>query len=185
MHNVPVYRPKIRLVSNEYPQKITEFKCYENFISWLTYNFVNLLLVDNFKGRLLITNIEGRFQNTGDSPVLYMVRDEFGSTYSVNEIMQAWYVHRKKSRSLWADFRKPKGQYRKDPVPYTHGWKGSWGKRIHTQQELRRNSYDQAYVRGKRRKGYLPDSWNGNSQDDHRRAKSWKHRSKRKHQWRD
>lgn len=51
-----------------------------------------------------------------------------------------------------------------------------------TTQESRMSIRDKKYVRAKRRKSNLPNAWDDNFV---RREKSWKSRTKRKHQYRD
>lgn len=68
-------------------------------------------------------------------------------------------------------------------------WSWYW-RGVRTTNEIRQNAahiaeYGETFVRGKRRRYNIPTSWDDrpNSQWDTR--KSWKHNSKRKHQWKE
>lgn len=95
----------------------------------------------------------------------------WGTKYNYEYIPDGWY---------WYG---PVFRYRYDPVPGVKHWRNSilsYYRRMKTTQERRWSLAHQPYVRGKRNKRNLPNSW-----DDYhyaRREKGWK-RTKKKRQW--
>jgi hypothetical protein len=194
MYNIEPYKPKIRITSNGKPQEIYEFEDYNAFLNWADYTFINSRICSSFKkvGWFIPGNIDGIVRwdkqfRTDYSYTLYIVRDEFSSVYSTNEIVNDWKELRqeriRKRSSWWRARFEPNYEYRKDPVPGTHHRShGRWCRRVKTTQERRLNERDIEFVRGRRRPHMLPNSW-----DDlyimNNRIKSWKRH--RDHQYKE
>ena len=85
-----------------------------------------------------------------------------------------------KKGSLAYNYEKSKPEFRKGPVPYTGSGHWHYYRRPRTTQEIRQNSIPEygEFVRKKRK--YIPTSW-----DDIGRniSRSWKDQSKKKKQW--
>jgi len=74
--------------------------------------------------------------------------------------------------------------FRHDPVPHIHKCgNGGWYRHPKTFNEMKQSfGFDKNYIRGKRKKHNLPDSWD----DVHRtRTKSWKKHRKTQYKSRD
>jgi hypothetical protein len=182
MYIVPQEDIEIFLIGNDGSE--SKYKNYEEFIALNSYYFIERQIVNKFGecfGNwywLCVKQIP---------PTFYIVRDKFGGFYSKNEIL-----HDKKKYneehfgSLYTRLYGAQNYiYRYDPVPHTG--KRRWGfgryyKRPKTTQEARWSEAHVGYVRGKRRKNYLPNAWDDYPRSDGYIKRSWK-KNKKKHQW--
>lgn len=75
-------------------------------------------------------------------------------------------------------------RFRFDPIPGSGEtwWHPRWNRRPRTTQEVKQSFAYPKYVRGKRTKRYLPNSYDEWTRSDHY-DRSWKSCTKRKHQW--
>jgi len=180
MYDVPQYEPEIRLISSV-DGVVGVYPDYESFLEDINYRFVENWVVTTFKdwpNRWIYTWFK-------EKPIRYIVRDKFGSVFSPTEILNdigernRWYSKYHQQSLKRHDFI-----YRKTPVPYTgkriRGF-SNWYKTPETTQELRWNCAHGEYSRGKRRKGYLPTSWDDCPRSDIRIKQNWK--KFRKTQW--
>jgi hypothetical protein len=194
MYDVKQYQPRMRLISDGKPQEIYEFENYEELLDWMDYNFVNTKLVDSFKKKWFhVGNIDGyahweKEMWKIDTPIKFIVRDEFGSAFTAKEIANDWYelrykirldAYHRRGRYSW-QFIKPFVR-RYDPVPGVHKFgKGHFFRKVRTTQEARLNERDKEFVRGRRQSHNLPSSWDDVTISSWR-DKSWK--KHRDHQW--
>lgn len=194
MYTVIPYEPKIKLISNGSPQEVHEFSNYTAFLDWCSIGFIQGRIVDKHsKGTAwdlaTIRDRQNHYYWDVFKPICYIVRDEFGSMFSINEIEHDYYARRQELKRLGI-IRRPRWfmryehpyEFRKDPVPTT-GKRGGYRVYRHpkTTQELRRNGYEPEYSRGRRRKGYLRNSWDDILRSSYRERKNWKRN--RKTQW--
>ena len=135
MYNVKPYEPKILLISNGKPQNIYEFENYNEFLDWASFEFIKYDIVDKFsKGNVWELSTlhwrECRAMNDSywgyrpEGIISYIVRDEFGSVYSINEIKHDYFNRREElkrtgkiKRPYWARRFNHPYEFRKDPVP--------------------------------------------------------------------
>lgn len=189
MYNVPKYKPKIYLIFRN--EERIEYENWEVFIENINECFAKNYLIDSFKEasrykiffmselmrRIFVK--ESDFYNNS-----CIVRDEFGSFITKKDVLHALKENRriKALEKPWISNRY-NYRYRLDPVPYTSRRYhfGTWFKKPKTAQEMRWNIAHEEYVRGKRKKPNLPNSWDDNVRGDVRERKNWKRR--RKTQW--
>lgn len=177
MYQIEPYKPRIRLVGND--GSVVDYTCWEDFLDRADYWFLNGHLVDKFNDPRDKITLDWYFIDLArrlPRRVHYIIRDESGSVFSRNEVVEAVAEHNKVLRYQkfsWF-YNHYNFIYRETPVPYTRKrrrHKGSFYRRPKTTQEKRLGYEDTEYVRGKRRPHMLPDAW----EDMPRfRTKSWK-----------
>jgi len=201
MHKVTPYKPKVRLIGNGKSQEIIEFENYDEFLDWVSRDFIRNRIVNkfkkvHFKETRTVTETEkdeewwelslGRwpFRDEVIKP-RYVLRDEFGSMISVNEAYHDYCVKKSIERKYQHNWTSDiPYTYRKDPVPDgwgTHYRGGNGCRTPKLTQELRRNCAEPEFTRGRRTKRYLPDTWIDNISPSTDYIKNWK--QSRKTQW--
>lgn len=181
MYDVHPYESEIRIISN-IDGVVGVYPNYEAFIEDANYMFVETHVVTTFKDWPIRWFHLWKFNETYPR---FIVRDKFGSVFSSTEILHD-IRNKNRNASKWTSHfaRRYDFVHRETPVPYTGGKRGhfrSWYKTPKTTQEKRWSIAHREYVRGKRSKSYLPDSWDDRPRSDIRIQKSWKRF--RKTQW--
>jgi len=177
MYDIPQHKSRIRLMSSE--GDIFEYANYDEFIEGLNYWFVEERVVTTFR------DWPERWVYLGKELVRYIVRDEYGSVITKNDILDSIRQINRSKRTEWC-LRRENFVYRHSPVPYTGSKRyrryfKNYYKLPKTTQELRRNEAYKEFVRGKRTKNWLPTAWEDRVRSDIRTRKNWK--SRRKTQW--
>lgn len=182
MYTVQRYEPEIRLISREGVEKV--YPNYEAFLEDMTYSFVESRVLTTFKDENLNWFLVGLFYKEVKPPH-FVVRDEFGSVFSRDEILAD--LNRKRfeqiRNSRWHKLRHD-FLYRRTPVPHTGKRKWYFKHFYKTPRHIQEKKWNIAhkeYVRGKRSPANLQNPW-----DDYKRSdagiKSWKNQ-KIKRQW--
>lgn len=188
MYNIPEYKPKIYLVQKNGIN--IEYIDWDYFIDSINENFARRYIVDSFKKIVLFKNffiskfLHEKFIRVRESDYythVYIVRDEFGSYITKSDVIHAVQKHKYKEslKNPWF-LEKQRCKYRFDPIPNCRKSKcnyfGIWYKKPRTTQEMRWNLAHKEFVRGKRKKPNLPNSWDDKLRGDVRERKNWKKR---------
>lgn len=180
MYKVNPYSPRIRLIGND--GSVSEYACWKEFLEASDYWFLSGHLVNKFNDPRDKVTIEWYFADLIKKlprRIHYIVRDEFGSVFGRDEVLEA-VADRTKSlnhRKYSWFYNRYNFIYRQTPVPYTRKirrHKGTFYRRPRTTQEKRWGHIDKEFIRGKRHSRYLPDAWEDMPRADIRIKKSWK-----------
>jgi len=185
MYNIPKYKPRIRLINEK--GVCIEYENWDDFIDSIDEEFVKHHIVMTFKNYPLNNPYCYGFLLKRGYTNFYIVRDEWESVFSPTEILYA--IRGKELPRTWYNKRRfllnSNFEYRMDPVPFTGkrmtNYFGCWYKQPRTTQEIRWSIAHKEFVRAKRRKCNLPNSWDDKPRGDVGERKSWK--NYRKSQW--
>lgn len=183
MYDIPQYKPRIRLIKND--REVFEYENYDEFIEAMNYWFVEDHVVTTFKD--WPEKYMRIWSRAGEEIIRYIVRDEFGSVITKNDILEDIRQKNRARRTEWC-LRRENFIYRHSPVPYTGSRRyrryfKNYYKKPKTAQELRWNEAYKEFIRGKRTKNWLPTAWEDKARSDIRTRKNWK--SSRKTQWKE
>ena len=180
MYTVSPYRNEIRLISN-LNGLVGVYLDYESFLGALTFDFVERRIVTTFRAWPQKTTWLD-FWKINETYEKFVVRDEFGSVFTSNEVLNDFFATRRIQRQYkkWSRaWIRNNFVYRETPVPSTGKLRGcfkSYYKRPKTTQERRWACAHGKYVRGKRRSHVLPDSWDDMPRGDIDNRKCWKNK---------
>ena len=157
-----------------------EYDSFEHLVSCLGKRFLNYV-GNSFNDTYVTIN---RYYYAHDLEykrigVDYIVMDSMNRVIQTRIIKEAIESHVDKKPYVWLPRSiecKNFPGFRNGPIPYTGGsrwWRGRYYRHPKTRQELIANSYDSEYARGKRKKGFLPTSWDDYGRSDHN-TKNWK-----------
>jgi len=190
MYDIPQYQPEIRLIGTD--GEVYHYKNYQEFIENVNYYFVERHVINTMKEHhsWLDALIYRRLGKNDECPTKYIIRDQFGSMFSKNEVLNDIREYNKSTRNKNSYIRKYNERYRHvifryTPVPFTgkKSWRfGSFYKKPKTTQERRWSYAHREYVRGKRRDHMLPNVWDDRLRGDVDNRKCWKSQKKKK-QW--
>jgi hypothetical protein len=186
MYDITKYSPRIHLIGGK--GTYIEYENWDAFIGDVDEEFVKHHIVMTFKNYPLNDFYCYSFLLKRGYINLYVVRDEWGSVFSPAEILYA--VRGKELVKKWYNKRhfllkSSNFEYRIDTVPFTGkrmtNYFGCWYKQQKTSQEIRWSIVHKEFVRAKRRKCNLPNSWDDKPRGDVGERKNWKNH--RKSQW--